>query len=202
MRLNEAPDLIPNIELHRCGLLFLGTPHSGSTNADWNNFLVACSEVLFGVRRTDIVDQLKSFNINSEDNLERFAMIKPKLPYKCLCETENVHIASRNRLVRSHSKITDNTKMLLFSTANKYIFLKIVPRASAGLLEERASPMSNVNHQTMCRFDSININFRQMIDELDKIYQGIERISSSTHEALPARMPSIPTIDVCRVSQA
>ena len=100
VRLNEHPAETPNMILQRCGQLFLGTPHSGTTEADWNDFMVTCSEILFGLRREAIINNLRSFNTNSLDNKERFEMINPTLSFRCLCETRMMKAKGKNRLVR------------------------------------------------------------------------------------------------------
>jgi hypothetical protein len=48
------------IGVNQCGVIFLGTPHSGSHSADWSDVLVALGGT-FGLR-SEIVDHLKTFS--------------------------------------------------------------------------------------------------------------------------------------------
>jgi hypothetical protein len=57
------------LSLERCGLLFLSTPHSGTTEADWNDFLVGVAKITFGVR-PEIISSLRSFNLLSTESQE------------------------------------------------------------------------------------------------------------------------------------
>ena len=99
-RLSTQADKFNGIQLDKCGLVFLSTPHSGTTQADWNDFLVNLSELAFGVRSHEIVDELRSFNHSSVDSAENFSSMKPKPPFHCFCEGESASVAGRNRLVR------------------------------------------------------------------------------------------------------
>jgi hypothetical protein len=83
--------------IEQCGLLFLGTPHSGSTSADCNKFISNLT-TLFGVR-ADILDNLRPFNGFAVASKEAFGRIKPCPPYRCLCETERTRVAGKLRLV-------------------------------------------------------------------------------------------------------
>lgn len=116
VRLNEHPKDTMNIILHRCGLLFLGTPHSGTTEADCKNFLLTCSEELFGVRREAIINNFESFNANSADNKERFNMIEPRLSVQCLCESRMMRAKGKKRLVRIKIKKSDQVPVSFTDT--------------------------------------------------------------------------------------
>ena len=98
-RLSTQATKFNGIQLNKCGLIFLSTPHSGTTQADWNNFLVDLSEHTFGVRSHDIVDELRSFNHSSVDSAENFASMVPKPPFHCFCEGESMSVAGRKRIV-------------------------------------------------------------------------------------------------------
>jgi hypothetical protein len=87
VRLNAHPEKYHGIRVENCGLLFLGTPHSGTVQADWNDF-VAGIAVLFGVR-FDVVDSLRSFNGFSVESKEAFGSLPQQPPYFCLCETRS-----------------------------------------------------------------------------------------------------------------
>lgn len=98
-RLNTQASKFNGIKLDNCGLVFLSTPHSGTTQADWNDFLVNLSELTLGVRSHEIVDELRSFNHASVDSAENFAAMVPKPPFHCFCEGETTSVAGRNRTV-------------------------------------------------------------------------------------------------------
>lgn len=97
IRLHASPTEYNGLLIDHCGLLFLGTPHSGSTLADWNNFVSTLS-TLFAVR-TNILDKLRSFNGFGVESKQAFGRIKPRPPYFCLCETNRTSIAGKRELV-------------------------------------------------------------------------------------------------------
>jgi len=102
VRLNAHPEKSRGIRVENCGLLFLGTPHSGTVQADWNDF-VAGIAVLFGIR-FDVVDSLRSFNGFGVESKEAFRSLPQQPPYFCLCETKMVTIAAGvSRLVSFES---------------------------------------------------------------------------------------------------
>jgi hypothetical protein len=86
------------MNLKLCGLLFLSTPHSGSTDADWNNFLVDIAQITLGVR-PEILNSLKSFNPLSAEDQEDFANMKHQPPFDAFYETQKTKIAKFNRHV-------------------------------------------------------------------------------------------------------
>ena len=102
-RLSTQADKFDGIKLDKCGLIFLSTPHSGTTQADWNELLVNLSEIAFGVRSHEIVDELRSFNHSSVDSAENFASMVPKPPFYCFCEGNSTSVATRKRVVRFHT---------------------------------------------------------------------------------------------------
>ncbi|KAI9851909.1 MAG: hypothetical protein M1830_006840, partial [Pleopsidium flavum] len=97
VRLNTVPNKFDGVKLEHCGLLFLSTPHSGTTQADWNDFLVNLAELTIGVRSHEIVDQLRSFNPASVDSEESFAVMRKIPPFYCLVEGDKTKIAGRDR---------------------------------------------------------------------------------------------------------
>ena len=99
-RLSTQAAKFDGIQLDKCGLIFLSTPHSGTAQADWNNLLLNLSEMSFGVRSHEIVNELRSFNHSSVDSAENFASMVPKPPFHCFCEGDSTSVAGRNRLVR------------------------------------------------------------------------------------------------------
>ena len=99
VRLQTQPNKFDGLKLIHCGLLFLSTPHSGTTQADWNNFLMSVSELTIGVRSHAIVDQLRSFNPASVDSEEAFSAMERAPPSYCLVEGEKTKVAGRARTV-------------------------------------------------------------------------------------------------------
>src|ERR1700709_1210069 len=68
------------LKLEYCGLLFLSTPHSGTTEADWNKFLVGIGKMTWGIR-TELIDSLRAFNPLSTASQEHFANMKIQPPF-------------------------------------------------------------------------------------------------------------------------
>jgi hypothetical protein len=97
IRLKAYPKQHPGIKIEDCGLLFLGTPHSGTTLAEWNFFLSGIAAVT-GVR-ADVIEELRSFNGFGVESKEAFNSIIPRPPYYCLCETRRVNIGGIVSLV-------------------------------------------------------------------------------------------------------
>lgn len=93
----QAMELLPimasytNIELAKCGLLFLATPHLGSKRADWPKAMLAAAEAIGGVRR-EWVDVLKSFNNDALWDRLKFFKLKPCPPFQCFAEGEMTYI--------------------------------------------------------------------------------------------------------------
>lgn len=101
VRLNSQPAKFDGIRLENCGLVFLSTPHSGTTQADWNDFLVNVSELTIGVRSHEIVEELRSFNPSSVDSGEAFDTMRVKPPFHCFCEAEKTTLFGKHRIVIS-----------------------------------------------------------------------------------------------------
>ena len=99
IRLNTQPAKFEGVKLEDCGLLFLSTPHSGSTQADWNELLLTLSELVLGVRSHELVHQLQSFNISSVDSEEAFSTMRVQPPFHCFCEGEETMVGGRSRTV-------------------------------------------------------------------------------------------------------
>jgi len=97
IRLEAYPKNYHGIQIKDCGLLFLGTPHSGTTLAHWNSFLSGIAAVT-GVR-TELIDELRSFNGFGLESKESFAKIEPRPPHFCLCETRCIDIGGVSALV-------------------------------------------------------------------------------------------------------
>lgn len=94
-------DDCPNIALENCGLLFLATPHFGSTAADWSTTMLAAAEVM-GARRV-WVDALSSFNNDAVWARLEFSRLNPSPPFWCFAEGEMTtyvkHVIRTKKLV-------------------------------------------------------------------------------------------------------
>jgi hypothetical protein len=98
VRLDAHAEEYPCIRIQDCGLLFLGTPHSGTTLAEWNAFLSSIA-ALAGVR-TEVIEKLRSFNSAGVDSKEAFNSIKTRPPpYYCFSETKRLNIGGKLALV-------------------------------------------------------------------------------------------------------
>lgn len=104
IRLDRLPHKFPNIRLENCGLLFLSTPHSGTTEADWNKYLVDIAELTAGLR-PEIINGLRPFNRSSVDSQEHFATMKEIPPFFCLCESNKTKVGPSLRYVRKSTAI-------------------------------------------------------------------------------------------------
>jgi hypothetical protein len=92
VRLGTHPEKYDGIKLINCGLLFLSTPHSGSAQADWNEYLAGLAELIFGVRSHAIIDILRTFNPQSTESREAFASLKPVPPFCCFVEGKRTRV--------------------------------------------------------------------------------------------------------------
>ncbi|KAM0798684.1 hypothetical protein BDR22DRAFT_823158 [Usnea florida] len=127
IRLNTQPSKFDGVKLENCGLLFLSTPHSGTTQADWNDFLLNLSELVLGVRNHEIVHQLQSFNTSSVDSEEAFSTMKIQPPFHCFCEGEKTWLNGKSRTV--------------------------VTQASASFCGRTADKILNADHHGVCKFE-------------------------------------------------
>ncbi len=99
IRLNTQPAKFDGVKLEDCGLLFLSTPHSGTTQADWNEFLLNLSELVLGVRGHEIIHQLQSFNTSSVDSEEAFSTMRVQPPFHYFYEGEKTIVGGKSRTV-------------------------------------------------------------------------------------------------------
>ncbi|KAI9648606.1 hypothetical protein NHQ30_003243 [Ciborinia camelliae] len=123
------------ISLLNCGLLFLSTPHSGSLEADWNDFLTGIAQLTLGVRK-EIVKTLGSFNPMSTEGQREFMNMKMIPPFDAFHETRKISIALLNR--------------------------HIVTKQSASLSTCIAQGMPDIDHHTTCKFESKFGGFEQV----------------------------------------
>lgn len=86
------------IGVKSCGLLFLSTPHSGASEADWNQLLLDIAQLSFGVR-PELINVLKSFNLGSATDQENFANMKHQPPFAAFYETQRTKFGRFNRHV-------------------------------------------------------------------------------------------------------
>jgi hypothetical protein len=101
IRLNKYTEDFRGIELRNCGLLFVSTPHSGSSEADWNKYIVDIAELFLGVRSDTLVKRLQSFNNWAVEKKREFGNLKPLPPFFCLCEGKKTRVGLKLRTVSS-----------------------------------------------------------------------------------------------------
>ncbi|OIW25562.1 hypothetical protein CONLIGDRAFT_684109 [Coniochaeta ligniaria NRRL 30616] len=90
IRLEKFPT--EGLKLAHCGLLFLATPHSGSEQANWNDFSLLLAKTA-GVARGQVFTQLLGvFNQASVNAQEQFGALKPVPPIECLYETQKTSV--------------------------------------------------------------------------------------------------------------
>ncbi|KAI1502557.1 hypothetical protein F5X99DRAFT_158405 [Biscogniauxia marginata] len=99
IQLHDFPDRYQGLSAGQCGLLFLSTPHSGATAADWNDYLVELAEHIGRVRGRDFTQILGSFNNESRKAKERFGLINPTPPYLCLGETRETSVRGYAKMI-------------------------------------------------------------------------------------------------------
>ncbi|KAM5359546.1 hypothetical protein ACJZ2D_014402 [Fusarium nematophilum] len=76
---------IKGISLSRCGLVFLATPHTGTTKADWNDCILLTAQAAVGIR-PDILHHLQAFNPVSVWDKRAFFKLNPQPPFRCFAE--------------------------------------------------------------------------------------------------------------------
>lgn len=117
IRLHRQALKFNGIALEKCGILFLSTPHTGTTKADWNKFVLGISEA-FGVRKSDILAHLRSFNPLAVDTVEAFSELRYVPPFACLVEGNKTQAMG---ILREVSSTTE--KQYLFSINTARLFL-------------------------------------------------------------------------------
>ncbi|TGO12691.1 hypothetical protein BTUL_0084g00500 [Botrytis tulipae] len=137
----------------KCALLFLSTPHSGSREADWNDFLSSIAEVTFGVRK-DILGALESFNPMSTDSQREFMNMKIIPPFDSFHEGRRTLVARFNR--------------------------QIVTQQSASLLNCISTEVTDVDHNTICKFESkFDKGFGDLLQKLGHLKKEVDKKSDN-----------------------
>ncbi|RBA12697.1 hypothetical protein FPRO05_04147 [Fusarium proliferatum] len=116
-----------NIKLSQFGIAFLATPHSGSMNADWSNLMVATAHTVGGVR-TQAVETLRPFNSASVWDTAAFLNLDPCPPFRCFAEGRMMRVKGINQ--------------------------HVVTQSSATLGKQQAFQIMNVDHVSICKFES------------------------------------------------
>ncbi|TVY69839.1 Protein SERAC1 [Fusarium oxysporum f. sp. cubense] len=144
-RLYPTPNC-QNIKLSQCGIVFLATPHSGSTKADWSSFLVATAHTIGGVR-AETVKTLQSFNTASVWDTAAFLNLEPCPPFRCFAEGLKMRVKGTNQ--------------------------HIVTQASATLGKYQAHMIMDVDHSSICKFKSrlgalvtVTMALRELLSEV------------------------------------
>ena len=83
-----------SIELEKCAILFLSTPHEGTTEADYSSFLTGILRRTSGLRNDEIVKQLKSFNDSAAQAKRSWNHMKHVPPVECLTESKKTKIST------------------------------------------------------------------------------------------------------------
>ncbi|KAM0434041.1 hypothetical protein ACHAPT_003985 [Fusarium lateritium] len=118
---------IRGITLSQCGLVFLATPHTGTTKADWGNFIMAAAGTVAGVR-PEVVSYLQSFNPGSVWDKKAFLKLSPQPPFRCFSE-------GRKKLIKG-------------------TYQHVVTQASASLDPENPALMIPQDHSGICKFST------------------------------------------------
>ncbi|TGO71041.1 hypothetical protein BELL_0627g00030 [Botrytis elliptica] len=135
----------------KCALLFLSTPHSGSLEADWSDFLTDIAQLTMGVRK-EIVKTLGSFNPMSTESQREFMNMNIIPPFDAFFETRVTSVA-------------------------RIIHRQIVTQQSASLSNCTAKGMPDVDHNTICKFESKFGGFEQVADKLRHLKDILDRKS-------------------------
>ena len=144
IRLGLFPQHLPDLRLESFGILYLSTPHSGSSQADWNALLLAVAEATIGLRARDIISKLDIFNDHAVASKELFGNLQPVPPFRCLCEGKTTRVLGMfNRKV-----IYDSLK-----TPQRADPDQIVTQDSAGLNGITAYELTTADHRTICKHD-------------------------------------------------
>ena len=81
------------VTLEQCAILFLSTPHEGTTEADYNSFLTGILKTSFGLRDDDIAKELRSFNDSAAQAKRSWSHMDHDPPIECLTESKKTKIS-------------------------------------------------------------------------------------------------------------
>ncbi|KAG5782196.1 hypothetical protein H9Q73_004172 [Fusarium xylarioides] len=153
-----------NITLAQCGIVFLATPHSGSTKADWSNFLVATAHTIGGVR-PETVKILQAFSTASVFDTAAFFKLDPCPPFRCFAEGLKMRVKGTNQ--------------------------HIVTQASASLGTHKAHMIMGVDHSSICKFESrqgpfttISMALWELLNEVTT--GGVQQSNAPSKSRVPA----------------
>jgi hypothetical protein len=147
IRLNAYPHLFPAIRLHHCAILFLATPHSGSSSADWNKYLVDLMELIGGLRADTIVNPLRSHNPISATANEDFGNLKIAPRHECFYETNYTKVAGKNLHV---SDVVSSIPLFLVLKVTISRFLALIETADRLKSFRSTQRKSRISHR-QCR---------------------------------------------------
>jgi hypothetical protein len=174
IRLSERPGHYDGVSLKYCGLLFLSTPHSGSTLADQNETLVGWAGAAFRIRSDDIVNILRTASDVSAESRRKFENLSAKPPFFCLCEGKKTLLAP---LPRTVSKFCQRARKF----TEMVIQAIVVTQESACLAGQPATLMEGYDHRTVARFENkFEQGYRLVVDRLGKIKQALSGLKTQT----------------------
>lgn len=137
---------ITGITLSQCGLVFLATPHTGTTKADWNSFLVAAAGTVVGVR-PEVVSYLQSFNPASVWDKKAFLKLDPRPPFRCFAE-------GRKKLING-------------------TYQHVVTQSSASLDPENPALMIPQDHSGICKFSTKLGTYITVSSALNEVFSEV-----------------------------
>ncbi|KAF4498687.1 hypothetical protein FAGAP_5165 [Fusarium agapanthi] len=156
----HPPSNCQNIALSQCGIVFLATPHSGSAKADWSNFLVATAHTIGGVR-PETVRILQAFNTASVWDTAAYFDLNPCPPFRCFAEGLKMRVKGTNQ--------------------------HIVTQASATLGTRQAYMIMDVDHSSICKFESKLGPFTTISMELWNLFNQVTTGGVQQMNAQPER---------------
>ncbi|KAG9508317.1 hypothetical protein J7337_001881 [Fusarium musae] len=170
-QLDSAPKY-NHIALPRFGIVFLATPHSGSTVAEWNDFLVAAAHVLGGVR-IESVKTLQPFNPASVWDAQAFIHLKPCPPFRCFAEGRMMRVGHTDK--------------------------HVVTLSSATLGNQQAFQIMAVDHVSICKFTSrlgpfttISMALWEVLNEVTN--GGADQPKAQTERRVPTHDETDPAV--------
>ena len=107
------------VTLEGCAILFLSTPHEGTTEADYSSFLTGILQRTSGLRNDEIAKELKSFNDSAAQAKRSWNHMKHVPPVECLTESKKTKISMfKYAMVR--------LKLIVASIANRILACETV----------------------------------------------------------------------------